>query len=1207
VSAERDLVFFSYRHDADGERWLSALRGMLEPYVLAERLIAWSDRDIRTGDHWHTRIQQTLSQTRVAVLLVNQRFFGSEYIGRHELPRLIEDGTAGRVKLVCVLIGHCDPGLLGEHGLSQVQFGHDLKKPLSALRGNSREKVLVGLAMDVKAAFGSLPQERVPTRAQALPRSNEPAAPAVAIEAPSSEARSALGALLDVPPLNPNRYVAREDELLAIREQLLRLVEPTHGLTAGLGLHGMGGAGKSVMAQALCHDDVVRAAFPDGIAWVAVGQQPDLLPLQNRVLRLLAPAEPPGETVAEALRKLRAALSTRKVLLVVDDIWDARHFEQAFDAAGGMSRVLLTTRDASILSHIGARAHALQRLPDTLARQVLALRSHTAEPDLPAEADEVVRQAAGLPLALSLAGAQAADGVRWSTIVAALQQGRIDFLDHTYHSVYSSLGHSVDALAPAERDRYLELAVFPEDVPVPVEVIARLWWHTGGLDAAESERLLARLDRKALLNLQGEGSTGRTVALHDLQQDYLRLRVDDLPGLHGRFLDACRSGLRLPADPAGWAAVPADAPYIWPQLAMHLAAAGRHEELEACLLSRDWIAARLASETRVVAGRASAQLAALARDYTALPAGSVARQVWRALRMSSHVLVTHPEALDQMLYGRLGDLADPQARRLAQEALDTIEDREALAPTRAALQTPGPLEATLRHEGAVNGALLLPDGRRALSWSRDGTLRLWDLEQPGEPRVLAGHEEEVSGALLLPDGRRALSWSWDGTLRLWDLEQPGEPRVLAGHKGGVFAALLLPDGRRALSSSRDGTLYLSDLEQPGAPRVLAGPKGGVSAALLLSDGRRALLWAGDGTLRLWDLEQPGELRVLAGHEGGVNGAQLLPDGRRALSWSGDGTLRLWDLEQPSEPRVFAGHEGRVNGALLLHDDRRALSWSDDGTLRLWDLEQPGELRVLAGHEEGVSGALLLPDGCCALSWSGDGTLRLWDLEQPGEPRVLAGHKHGVDGALLLPDGRRAMWWSWDGTLRLWDLEQPGEPRVFAGHEGRVNGALLLHAGRRALSWSDDGTLRLWDLEQPGELRALAGHEEGVSGALLLPDGCRALSWSGDRTLRLWDLEQPGELRALAGHEEGVSGALLLPDGRRALSWSGDGTLRLWDLEGRSPTACYFADGSIGAVLFAPRKGRVFVGDATGRVQILRLLRLAAEPVPSAAASAPAPR
>jgi WD40 repeat protein len=87
-------------------------------------------------------------------------------------------------------------------------------------------------------------------------------------------------------------------------------------------------------------------------------------------------------------------------------------------------------------------------------------------------------------------------------------------------------------------------------------------------------------------------------------------------------------------------------------------------------------------------------------------------------------------------------------------------------------------------------------GKRALSWSSDGALRLWDLEsrkQIGRP--LAGHNGEIAGALLLPAGEQALSWCDDGTLRLWDLKtckQIAGP--LAGHNGEIAGALLLPAG-----------------------------------------------------------------------------------------------------------------------------------------------------------------------------------------------------------------------------------------------------------------------------------------------------------------------------------------------------------------------------------------------------------------------------
>ncbi len=80
--------------------------------------------------------------------------------------------------------------------------------------------------------------------------------------------------------------------------------------------------------------------------------------------------------------------------------------------------------------------------------------------------------------------------------------------------------------------------------------------------------------------------------------------------------------------------------------------------------------------------------------------------------------------------------------------------------------------------------MVLADGARALSWSEDRTLRLWDLAS-GESRALEGHSDRVTGAVVLADGARALSWSADGTLRLWDLAS-GESRALEGHSDRVI-------------------------------------------------------------------------------------------------------------------------------------------------------------------------------------------------------------------------------------------------------------------------------------------------------------------------------------------------------------------------------------------------------------------------------------
>src|SRR5205823_12360942 len=73
------------------------------------------------------------------------------------------------------------------------------------------------------------------------------------------------------PPL-PRNYVERPGALLNLRSALI-----TDGGGASIALtalKGMGGIGKTVLAQALCHDEVIQQAFPDGIVWVTAGSKP---------------------------------------------------------------------------------------------------------------------------------------------------------------------------------------------------------------------------------------------------------------------------------------------------------------------------------------------------------------------------------------------------------------------------------------------------------------------------------------------------------------------------------------------------------------------------------------------------------------------------------------------------------------------------------------------------------------------------------------------------------------------------------------------------------------------------------------------------------------------------------------------------------------------------------------------------------------------
>jgi WD40 repeat protein len=63
----------------------------------------------------------------------------------------------------------------------------------------------------------------------------------------------------------------------------------------------------------------------------------------------------------------------------------------------------------------------------------------------------------------------------------------------------------------------------------------------------------------------------------------------------------------------------------------------------------------------------------------------------------------------------------------------------------------------------------MPDGRRALSASFDGTVRLWNVETGAELRRFNRQGEQLVDVAVSPDGKWVAVGSMKGTLRLWRL------------------------------------------------------------------------------------------------------------------------------------------------------------------------------------------------------------------------------------------------------------------------------------------------------------------------------------------------------------------------------------------------------------------------------------------------------
>lgn len=108
------LVFFSYSHDEDDQKWNTNLIAQLRVLEVHGKIRLWVDeREIAAGQRWNDEIQSAINRADVAVLMVSKHFMNSSYIRQKELPPLRARAALSRFQWNPILTPTSPPSSTG--------------------------------------------------------------------------------------------------------------------------------------------------------------------------------------------------------------------------------------------------------------------------------------------------------------------------------------------------------------------------------------------------------------------------------------------------------------------------------------------------------------------------------------------------------------------------------------------------------------------------------------------------------------------------------------------------------------------------------------------------------------------------------------------------------------------------------------------------------------------------------------------------------------------------------------------------------------------------------------------------------------------------------------------------------------------------------------------------------------------------------------
>ncbi|XP_052483120.1 putative disease resistance protein RGA4 [Gossypium raimondii] len=302
---------------------------------------------------------------------------------------------------------------------------------------------------------------------------------------------------------------------------------------------GIGGLGKTTLAQLVYNDDRVTSLFPLKI-WICVSEEFDLSRLLRLIIQSVNTGERCDDSTLDALQaRLRSLLTDKKFLLVLDDVWnenkakwvELRNLLRSIDGLP-QSKIIVTTRSlkvSSIMSSIcpyELKGLSFEDCLTLFTKWAFNDGDERHYPNLIRIGEEIVKKCKGVPLAVRTLGSllfQKTDESDWIYI----RESEIWRVEQHENDILPVLKLSYNHL-PSHLQRCLAfLSLYKKDEIYFSYRVINLWMANGLLEHPKQnqewedvgKRYLNELLSRCLIQMDQDYGLIFTFKMHDLVHD----------------------------------------------------------------------------------------------------------------------------------------------------------------------------------------------------------------------------------------------------------------------------------------------------------------------------------------------------------------------------------------------------------------------------------------------------------------------------------------------------------------------------------------------------------------------------------------------------------------------------------------------------------------------------------------------------------------